>query len=84
MEDKKTIIFFKETFLESIVSDAWTFAGILLCIWFAEEKGSVFWLSVSCVGLFVWMIPFKPHQKKFMSREELYKYLTSNDNDSGR
>lgn len=51
MRTKPTIIIYKESLAQSIISDVATFGLILLCIW--SSQGSIFWTFLTgCIFLF--------------------------------
>ena len=78
-KSKKQILFFRESLLQSILSDLVTFG--FLCISIYLSKGDFYWSTV-CLSFMVIFIlgKFGNHKRKriFYSKKELVEYLNEN------
>lgn len=52
-----------ESLLHSLASDAATFGGMVLCIWFSQHMGSGVWEFVSLVMFTVWALCRMPWER---------------------
>jgi hypothetical protein len=78
MQNKRAVIFYRESLFQSFLSDAGTFGCLILLAWISKE--SSFWSGVAAtIGIIVaiFFLIGKPHGKVFYSKDELKKYVDS-------
>jgi len=75
----KTIII-KESMVQSMISDFFTFGALLLCIWASWKIGSLFWQFILGTAWLAYLIAKvdmldASNYKKFRSYEETHEWL---------
>lgn len=73
MSKKATIIIYKESLFQSIVSDLFTFGFLLLCMW--ASWGSTGWTFLTACLFLVFLSGNNNNVHRFYSADEVRKWL---------
>jgi len=77
----KYVVYERESLIESIASDGFTFLMLIFSIWFSEEMGSAFWMIICAAMLFIWLsikLPMETDRvKKLKGKEAAIKWAES-------
>lgn len=78
------IVIYRESFVQSLLSDLTTFAFLILCIWFSADQGGGWWTFFTC-SMFLLSLSAKKafyiNKMALTSKKEAQEWVESLPND---